>query len=200
MKRYYGWLQSTGLNEQIVIPIFYSQSSSGQTHESTVFDVLLEGTDQEVFDEDGNLWRSLTTKIQKDEKHKNFRCLSFGKLRKTAGNLIRMEADGEVAGVFLCHGTPVKSDDLLDVYTNRPFPKVFNAIDIVEQRLSQLWTSVEDPFPDRRKKGGGNIPLSKIHRIQKLRKQGYKVAYIAEKTGVSHQTVIRHSSKKKKDG
>ncbi len=132
---------------------------------------------------------------ESDEKHKNFRSLSFGKLRKTAGNLIRLEADGEVAGAFLCHGTPVKSDDLLDVYTNRPFVKVFDAIDLVEHRLSHIWSSVEDPFPERRKKGGGNIPLSKIRRIQKLREQGYKVAYIAEKTGVSHQTVIRHSSK-----
>jgi integrase len=38
--------------------------------------------------------------------------LSFGKLRKTAADLIRRFADGEVAGVFLCHGQPVRTDDL----------------------------------------------------------------------------------------
>jgi len=141
-----------------------------------------------------NLWKSLTTLIRKDDEHKEFRLLSFGKLRKTGGNLIRTQADGEISGVFLCHGTPVKSDDLLDCYTNRPFAKVFEAIDCVGQQLAPIWASVENPFPEVRKKGGGNISAGKINRIRKLRQQGYKVAHIAEKIGVSQQTVIRHSS------
>ncbi len=143
-----------------------------------------------------NLWRGLTETIRKDTEHQDFRVLSFGKLRKTAGNLIRKAGDGEVAGVFLCHGQPVKSDVLLDCYTNRPYAKVFDTIDLVGQQLSPIWSSLANPFPERRKLGGSNISISLIRRIQNLRLQGYKVAYIADKLGVSQQTVSRHSSTK----
>src|SRR6185437_2278591 len=61
-----------------------------------------------------NRWFQLTERIRKD--HPTFRRLSFNKLRKTSGNLMRSKAGGEIAGVFLCHGTPVRSDCLLDVY------------------------------------------------------------------------------------
>ncbi|WP_339745211.1 hypothetical protein [uncultured Rubinisphaera sp.] len=54
--------------------------------------------------------------------------LSFGKLRKTATDLIKRFSDGEIAGVFDCHGSPVKTDSLSDQYSNRPFGKVFKAI------------------------------------------------------------------------
>jgi hypothetical protein len=145
-----------------------------------------------------NHWDGLTTTIRNDDKHKNFRKLSFGKLRKTAGNLIRVEADGEVAGVFLCHGTPVKSDNLLDEYTNRPFAKVFEAIEIVGQRLNPIWSSVETPFPEVRKKGGANIPASKIRKIQRMRKAGFKVARIAEEVGVDKNTVYRWGKQPRK--
>jgi len=138
-----------------------------------------------------NLWRGLTEKIRRSENHQSFRKLSFGKLRKTAGNLIRAEADGEVAGVFLCHGTPVKSDGLLDVYTNRPFVKVFDAIDIVGQQLRAIWSSAETPFPEVRKKGGPNISPNKIRKIQRMRRSGFNVAKIAEEVGVDRSTVYR---------
>jgi hypothetical protein len=60
--------------------------------------------------------RSITERVRKDQT--DFRGLSYNKLRKTAANLVREQADGEVAAVFLCHGTPVRADALLDVYTN----------------------------------------------------------------------------------
>ena len=65
----------------------------------------------------------------------DFRRLSYGKLRKTAASLIRRFADGEVAGVFLAHGQPVESDDLLEIYSNRPFGKVFDALRRVGEYL-----------------------------------------------------------------
>lgn len=145
-----------------------------------------------------NLWSGLTDTIQNDDEHKDFRRLSFGKLRKTAGNLIRLEADGEVAGVFLCHGTPVKADKLLDEYTNRPFARMFETIDIVGQRLSPIWASADTPFPETRKKGGANIPASKIRKIQRMRKAGYKVARIAEEVGVDKNTVYRWGKQPRK--
>jgi hypothetical protein len=70
-----------------------------------------------------NLWYGgLLRRVLKD--HPQFRTLSFGKLRKTAGNFIRRFSDGETQGVFLCHGQPVKSDELSDIYANRDFAKV----------------------------------------------------------------------------
>ena len=73
-----------------------------------------------------NHFDRLIKRIQDDGNE--IRPLSFGKLRKTAGNLIRLHSDGEVMGVFDCHGKPVKSDSLSDQYSNRPFGRVFQAI------------------------------------------------------------------------
>lgn len=137
-----------------------------------------------------NLWASgLTARIRKD--FPSFRKLSFNKLRKTAGNLIRQEADGEISGVFLTHGQPVKTDDLSDEYTNRPFGKVFEAIRSVRKHLA-LAFDFEPAWPDVRKKSGQKISIGKTDRIRKLRSQGYKIAAIAEMVGVSLMTVRRH--------
>lgn len=136
-----------------------------------------------------NSWFHLCDRIRED--HPDFRRLSFNKLRKTAGNLIRTLAEGEVAAVFLAHGTPVKSDALLDVYTNRPFAKVFEAIERVGDKLRPLWAGVSEPFPEKPKKGGANISLGTIRRIQARKHQGNKTDTIAEKLGVSPATVRR---------
>lgn len=88
---------------------------------------------------------------------------SFGKLRKTAGDLIRRFADGEVSGVFLCHGQPVKADDLADVYTNRPFGKVFEAIRKVEDYLKPVLEAAgPDPFESGSR---GRTPRRNVARI-----------------------------------
>ena len=80
-----------------------------------------------------NLWYRIIASVP------GVRKLSFGKLRKTAGDLIRNEAGGEVSGVFLCHGKPVKTDELADVYTNRPWAKVFRAQQQVSERLQPIF-------------------------------------------------------------
>jgi integrase len=80
-----------------------------------------------------NRWYALIDRIRR--KTPGFRKLSFNKLRKTASNWIRREAGGEIASIFLAHGKAVASDDLLDVYTNRPFAKVFAAIDRVGELM-----------------------------------------------------------------
>jgi hypothetical protein len=140
-----------------------------------------------------NNWFSLADRIRKD--HPTFRRLSFNKLRKTAGDMIRAEAGGEVAAVFLCHGTPVKSDELLDLYTNRPFAKVFEATERVGEKLRAIWTEVEEPFAEGHKHSKRNITPGVIKRIQSMKGQGYKVAYIAEKLDVSTETVRRWANR-----
>lgn len=73
--------------------------------------------------------------------------LSFGKLRKTASQLIKRFSDGEVMGVFDAHGQPVNSDALTDAYSNRPFGKFFRAIREVETYLQPVFDEApSQPF------------------------------------------------------
>jgi len=58
-------------------------------------------------------WAGLTKRIWKDQPA--FPKLSFNKLRKKAKDMVRQTADGEISGVFICYGQPVKTDDLPDV-------------------------------------------------------------------------------------
>jgi hypothetical protein len=97
---------------------------------------------------------------------------------------VRAVAGGEMAGVFLCHGTPVKADELLDLYTNRPFAKVFEAIERVGRQLRPLWAGVAEPFPDRPRPGAAQARPEAIRRLQTMTRQGYRPAYIAEQLGV----------------
>lgn len=96
-----------------------------------------------------NLWKNLHRTVEKnlqktsEKAQSGFRYLPFKQLRKTAGQLVREASDGEIAGVFLCHGKPVKSDSLADVYTNRPFPKVFEALARVETRLLPMFATAD---------------------------------------------------------
>lgn len=137
-----------------------------------------------------NLWNAdLTRRIRKDKT--GFRVLSFNKIRKTAGNMIRDLSDGEVAGVFLCHGEPVRTDTLIDIYTNRPFAKVFKAIRMARERLQPVF-EFHAEWPEERKKGGLNISLAKVEQIQRLHSAGVRVAEIAKQVGVHQMTVYRH--------
>ena len=79
--------------------------------------------------------------------HPNFPNYSFSSLRDTASNRIRHIAGGEVAAVFLCHGKPVKEDNLLDLYTNRPFGKLFEALRQLQEDLKPVFDAAPvDPW------------------------------------------------------
>jgi hypothetical protein len=93
-----------------------------------------------------NLWKNLYRTVCK--QHPTFRFLPFKQLRKTAGEMIKTVSDGEIAGVFHARGKPVKTDVLSDVYTNRPFRKVFQAIDEVGKQLEPMFQSTANPFPE----------------------------------------------------
>jgi len=136
-----------------------------------------------------NLWEAgLCSRIRKD--HADFPTLSFGKLRKTAGELVKQQSDGEVAAVFLCHGQPVQSDELLDLYTNRPFARLFEAIKSVRKRLDGVFQFKAD-WPPEPKKGGPNITVRTSEEIERLLDEGLPVAEIAQRVGVSKMAVYR---------
>ena len=136
-----------------------------------------------------NLWQSgLMKRIRMD--YPEFRTLSFGKLRKTAGNLIKRFSDGETAGVFLCHGSPVKTDALSDVYTNRDFAKLFAAIRKVQDYLQPMFDAApKDLFKQPPNQRIGRRIVKQMHELQRA---GLDEKAIACQLEVTVKTVRRH--------
>jgi len=138
-----------------------------------------------------NAWSRLLDRIKKD--HPEFRRLSFGKLRKTAANLVRRASgSGEIAGTFLCHGRPVKGDDLSEVYSNRLFGPVQRALRRVHRHLAVVFAVVEDAFP--KKAGQPALSLGTIERIRQLKKDGFSIAAIARELRLCRDTVRRYAT------
>ena len=135
-----------------------------------------------------NLWTKLTRRIQKD--HSDFPSLSFNKLRKTAQNIIRKLSNGELAGIFGCRGKPVATDDLLDVYTDRPFFKVFKAQRKARKYLSPMFAA--EPILAGDERHNPSLSLGTISKIKTMRAEGKKYREIAEATGVCLDTVRRY--------
>ena len=105
-----------------------------------------------------NAWNRLLDRVQRHDS--SFRRLSFKYLRKTAGQFVRESSNGEIAGVFLCHGKPVPSDDLADAYTNRPFDKVSEALRDVRKQLDAIFDGMDDAFTKPRKRASRPGPQS----------------------------------------
>jgi hypothetical protein len=134
-----------------------------------------------------NKWAGLLKRIRKD--HPNFPLHSFTTLRDTAADRIRRIAGGEVAAVFLMHGKPVKKDDLLDLYTNRPFGEVFKALRRFEQELKPVFDAApsdawESPMQQY-------TSLNVREQMVALYRQGVKPLDIAKRVGKSPMTVYR---------
>ena len=141
-----------------------------------------------------NAWNKLRKRVEKD--HPDFQDLSFNKLRKTAGDLVKKESDGETAKVFHSRGQ-TNSDQFGDVYTNRDFEKVFAALEKVWDKLAPVvFAPVAEPFPADSRKSHPSISLGTIRRIQRLRQQGHKLPWIAKEVGLPVETV-RYWAKKK---
>jgi len=136
-----------------------------------------------------NRFVDLLRRIRRD--YPDFPRLSFGKLRKTAGDLIRRFADGEIHAVFMCHGQPVATDNLTDVYSNRPFGKVFKAIRAVQEYLQPVFAAAGSaPFESRYSRLAYHSGTR--DRVLQLHDQGWSVREIADEVGRSRMTVYRH--------
>lgn len=135
-----------------------------------------------------NHWGRLLKRIRDDDN--DIRSLSFGKLRKTGSDLVRRFSDGEVAAVFECHGTPVKNDNLSDLYTNRPFGKVFQAIRDVQEYLAPVFREAgPTPFAPQAQ---AYTKRSTIERIIQMHELNYPTGQIAAAVGLSGSAVSRH--------
>lgn len=134
-----------------------------------------------------NKWDGLTRRIRKD--HPDFPDHPFSTLRDTGANLVRHLADGEVSSVYLCHGNPVKTDNLLELYTNRPFGKLFKALRQMEEELRPVFASApKDPWEQPMQQ---YTTLSKRERIIALFEAALRPSQIAKEVGVSKMTVLR---------
>jgi integrase len=134
-----------------------------------------------------NAWRKLLDRVKKD--HEGFRELSFNKLRKTAGNLVKKASDGEVVRVFHSRGE-TNSDAFADDYTDRDFDKVFEALEKVWAKLKPIvFDPVTAPFPANYTKSHPSISLGTIRKIKRLRQEGHKIAWIATEVQLPVKTV-----------
>ena len=106
--------------------------------------------------------------------------------------MVRRLAGGEIHSLYVCHGTPVKADDLAELYSNRPFAKLFDALRKIEDELQPLWDAVTDPFGRYQQQ---YTSLNKVKQIKAMDQDGVPVAEIAEAVGVSKMTVYRHTKK-----
>jgi hypothetical protein len=147
-----------------------------------------------------NKWAGLMKRIRKD--YPDFPRYSFTTLRDTAADCIRHIAGGEVAAVFLMHGKPVKKDDLLDLYTNRPFGEVFKALRQLEQELMAVFDAApSEPWATPIQQ---YTSLNVREQMLALYRQGVKPLDIAKRVGKSAMTVYRlierlHTRPKKVD-
>lgn len=93
-----------------------------------------------------NAWVKIKGRI---ERATNAPCqwwLSLKHLRKTGAHMVRQVADGEIAGIYLAHGQPVETDELVDHYTRRPFNKVAEALQRVRALLEPMFAAAPGAF------------------------------------------------------
>jgi integrase len=139
-----------------------------------------------------NLWQRLVNRVKNDKK--DFRDLSFNKLRKTGSTfLTHLPAGGEaISSLYLGHGYRYTEDTNLTAYVNAPWPRVFAALRELREYLRPIWEAVAQPFDDPGiKKGGSNISIATIGLIWRLCGEGMKTGEIAQRAGVSTETVRR---------
>ena len=138
-----------------------------------------------------NIFKRLLDRIEGDKEQ--ISRLPFKMLCKTGGDLVKRFSDGEISGVFLCHGQSVETDDLDHIYTARPFGKVFRALRSVEKHLEPMFAAAgSEPF---RPQPQAYTSRKTIQLIRELHQQDVPPAAIAEQVGNSLATVQRHITK-----
>lgn len=99
--------------------------------------------------------------------------------------------------MFLSHGAAIGSKSLVECYTNKPFGQLFEALIWLEKKLQPVWNATpENPFPEKRKLGGGGLTRKQKQMINRLAKTQTPVREIAKKVKCSVATVYRHLPKK----
>jgi site-specific recombinase XerC len=140
-----------------------------------------------------NQWDILYRRIR--THNPAFRKLSFNKLRKTHASLMRKMGGGELAGISICHGTPVPTDNLLDLYATRPFDLVFAAQEKVGTALRPLFSAEPPPVKTRKTLTRTRLPAATVEAIKALLAEGVKPREIASRLGIRRSTVYWYVEK-----
>jgi hypothetical protein len=135
-------------------------------------------------------WAGLTSRVRKDQP--DFPRLSFNKLRKTAGNLVRRKAGGEMLALFHSRAKSVDVDDQAERYSDRPFDKLFDVLGVIRADLAPVFDAVADPFPADGRKRNPSISVGVREKIIQLRREGKEYKEIAQECRVSVDTVRRY--------
>jgi hypothetical protein len=132
-------------------------------------------------------------RIRKDKDNENFPWLPHESLRDTASDWIREEFSGEIAELFLAHGSPLGAKSLVECYTNKPFGKLFKALRWLEAKLKPMFDATPpNPFPEERKKRIGGLSVRQKTIIRELSRKNVSVQEIAAKAGCSVMSVYRN--------
>ena len=134
-----------------------------------------------------NSWNRLMKRVRQD--HPEFPRLSFGKLRKTSASWMRRVGGSEMASIFIAHGKAT-GDSLLDLYADRQFRKLFKCQKRIWKKLKEILTG-DFPEPKPHKPTSHRLEDALKKRIQRLRRQGFKLTRIAEMTNTPFTTVRR---------
>ena len=138
-------------------------------------------------------WTRLLKRIRKDKDNENFPWLPHESLRDTASDWIREEFSGEIAELFLAHGSPLGAKSLVECYTNKPFGKLFKALRWLEAKLKPMFDATPpNPFPEERKKRIGGLSVRQKTIIRELSRKNVSVHEIAAKAGCSVMSVYRN--------
>lgn len=132
-----------------------------------------------------NTWRRLLDRVRKSRP--DFPMYPFGSMRDTLPDVIRRDYSGELASMCLAHGNPCTADNLLEVYSNKPFGRLHEAVRGAAAQFAEVFAAVSDPLADAKH----YLPVELHQRIVGLIAQGVKVTQIARQCGVSRQTVYR---------
>lgn len=141
-----------------------------------------------------NAWNGLLNRVQ--QRHPEFRRLSFKYLRKTNASLVS-QCGGDSEVVAIVHGRAKRSphDDQADVYYPRLVEKVRPALDQLRERLKPMFDAADAPFQKGRAytQPGQRFPIETIRQVRKLREDGLGVVEIADKIGCSPSSVSRYT-------
>jgi len=94
-----------------------------------------------------NHWDRLLDRAEAEKS--GFHRLPFKCLRKTGATYIRKLSSAEIASMYLSHGERADDkDQLLPVYTSRPWRKVHQALRKLRARLLPVFNTVADPWKE----------------------------------------------------
>ena len=144
-------------------------------------------------------WQRLTDRVRKD--HAKFKDIGFKFLRKTMTDWVRDEFGGEIANIFSFHGAVLpESDNILEVYSNKPFWRVHQACGWLRQKLAPVFAKVPEPFPDQPEFARPAISIGTIKEIKELAGQGLGPNAVSNITGLPETTVRRYCLGVQSDG